>query len=468
MASTYLTKTFTASNRKTFTISFWVKRSRLTLNQCPFGAGTNHSTDRDFFAFLADSGEEDKLYFNSKVSNSTVAQFYTSRRFRDTNAWYHIVLAFDTTQATDSDRMKLYVNGEQETYQSVTYPSQNQDMNYNNTVHTVGSSISPSDYLDGCMSHFHFIDGTQYAASTFGSTDATTGEWRINTSPSVTYGTNGFFILKDANGVTDQSGNSNNFTVGGGTLTTLQDNPSNVFCTISPLDNMSANNTTVHDGKLINVNTAFSTSDANQIYTRGTIGVKSGKYYWEAQQGNGTAWAIGIMVEAMLTQTNNQFWDTTTITGVAVNGSSGNLYINGGQSDSWNTGISVSASTIYGFALDVDNKGFYVHVNGTYLTANSAVGDPTSGSSRTGSVLGELTTRGGTGGLLYIPDDEYIYPFQGDLSSSNYSELKMNFGNGYFGTTAISSEGTNASGIGKFEYDVPTGYTALSTKGLNL
>jgi hypothetical protein len=344
-------------------------------------------------------------------------------------------------------------------------------MNYNNTVHTVGSSISPSDYLDGCMSHFHFIDGTQYAASTFGSTDATTGEWRINTSPSVTYGTNGFFILKDANGVTDQSGNSNNFTVGGGTLTTLQDNPSNVFCTISPLDNMSANNTTVHDGKLINVNTAFSTSDANQIYTRGTIGVKSGKYYWEAQQGNGTAWAIGIMVEAMLTQTNNQFWDTTTITGVAVNGSSGNLYINGGQSDSWNTGISVSASTIYGFALDVDNKGFYVHVNGTYLTANSAVGDPTSGSSRTGSVLGELTTRGGTGGLLYIPDDEFIYPFQGDLSSSNYSELSMNFGNGYFGTTAITTNSGNgyaaAESASKFNYQPPTGYKAWNTKGLN-
>ena len=129
----------------------------------------------------------------------------------------------------------------------------------------------------------------------------------------------------------------------------------------------------------------------------------------------------------MLTQTNNQFWDTTTVTGVAVNGSSGNLYLNGGQSDSWNTGISVNANTIYGFALDVDNRAFYVRVNGTYLTANSNVGDPTSGSSRTGSVLGELTTRGGTGGLNYIPVDEYIYPFMGDLSTSNSTNLQMNF-----------------------------------------
>ena len=231
---------------------------------------------------------------------------------------------------------------------------------------------------------------------------------------------------------------------------------------------MSANNTSVSGTMLINGNTSFSTSDANQIYTRGTIGVNKGKYYWEATQGNGTAWAIGIMVEAMLTQTNNQFWDTTTVTGVAVNGSSGTLYLNGGQSDSWNTGLSVDANTIYGFALDIDNRAFYVHVNGTYLTANGNVGDPTSGSSRTGSVLGELTTRGGTGGLNYIPVGEFIYPFQGDLSSSNYAEIKMNFGNGYFGTSTISSEGTNAAGQGKFEYNVPTGYTALCTKGLNI
>jgi len=92
-----------------------------------------------------------------------------------------------------------------------------------------------SAYFDGSMSHVHFIDGTAYDASAFGSTDSTTGEWKINTSPSVTYGTNGFFILKDGNSVTDQSPNSNNFTVGGGTLTKTEDNPSNVFATLNPL-----------------------------------------------------------------------------------------------------------------------------------------------------------------------------------------------------------------------------------------
>jgi len=448
MASTYLTKTFTASNRKTFTISFWIKRSGLTSNQCPFGAGTNHSTDRDFFAFIADSGEEDKLYFNSKISNSTVAQFYTNRRFRDTNAWYHIVLAFDTTQATNTNRMKLYVNGEQETYQSVTYPSQNQDMNYNNTVHTVGSSISPSDYLDGCMSHFHFIDGLQYAASTFGSTDATTGEWKINTSPSVTYGTNGFFILKDNNGVTDQSGNSNNFTVGGGTLTALQDCPSNIFATFNPLLRNDAyggqNNPT-------NVNTTFVSGETGTNYPTyvSTLGASSGKYYFECKMGSsgGPGAMIGITDS---TARNSYFGSGAQDYGYF--GDNGKKYIKGASGATY--GNSFGNNDIIGCAVDLDNSKLYFHKNGTYQDS----GDPTSGSTGTGAISIDAPSSTNTGFYFFAA---------GDAGNSDAPTVNANFGNGFFGTTAIASEGTNASSIGKFEYDVPTGYTALSTKGLN-
>ena len=192
--------------------------------------------------------------------------------------------------------------------------------------------------------------------------------------------------------------------------------------------------------------------------------MNSGKYYWEGKYNSGTAWAMGFCLDEFFPDTTADFWDSTSILAVAANGGSGTLYINGRASDSFNTGVSLSGGDIFGFALDIDNKGFYVHKNGTYITANSAVGDPTSGSSRTGSVLGELTTGGYQN---YIPDNEFLYPFCSDSSSGANADMDMNFGNGYFGTTAISSEGTNASGIGKFEYDVPTGYTALSTKGLN-
>ena len=87
------------------------------------------------------------------------------------------------------------------------------------------------------MSFVYFIDGTAYEASTFGSTDSDTGEWKINTSPTVTYGTNGFLILKNGNTITDQSTNSNDLTLGGGTLTATEDCPDDVFATMNPLDN---------------------------------------------------------------------------------------------------------------------------------------------------------------------------------------------------------------------------------------
>jgi len=441
MASTYLTKTCTASNRKTFTISTWVKRSALTVNNTIYAAGTNDATDRDYFVFLQDSGEEDKLYFNAKVSNSAVAQFYTTRRFRDTSAWYHIVLAFDTTQATDTNRMKLYVNGEQQTYQSVTYPSQNQDMNTNNTVHTIGSTVGPGQYFNGLMSHFHFIDGTAYPASTFGSTDSTTGIWKINTSPTVTYGTNGFFILKNGNGVTDQSGNSNNFTVGAGQITDLKDNPSNNFCNINLLYNQ-----TTGQGVTVNNcgNTVYYASDSSRSCF-GSIAPSSGKYYFECKVFDKTRAVIGIV---------NMAWDS-------INGASGYGYhdsalnfgydldgnkTSGGSASSF--GSALNNNDIVQVAMDLDNSKLYFGINGTWQSS----GDPTSGSTGTGSAYNLVSGANYTGACRLRAG----------------TQLGFNFGNGqYSGSSVVASEGTNASGIGKFEYDVPTGYTALSTKGLN-
>jgi hypothetical protein len=132
----------------------------------------------------------------------------------------------------------MYINGVQETsFSTATYPDQNYDtyVNYSSRANVIGRRDYYSDfYFDGSMSHINFIDGTAYDATAFGEYDAN-GVWKIKTSPSVTYGTNGFFILKDGNSVTDQSDNSNNFTVGGGTLTNTEDNPSNVFATLNPL-----------------------------------------------------------------------------------------------------------------------------------------------------------------------------------------------------------------------------------------
>jgi len=464
MASTYLTKTNSGAGTNTKgTFSAWIKISNFGDDNTIF---REYESSGNYFSIKLKSGG---IEVYGQASSSAFVNVKTTRVLRDFSGWYHVLVAIDSTQSTAANRIKIYINGVQETtLSSTTYPSSsaNCKINQNSEVQTIGGYGS-AEYFSGCLSHVHWVDGTAYAASTFGSTDSTTGEWKINTAPSITMGTNGFTILKDGNTITDQSSNSNNFSLGGGTLTKTEDCPSNVFCVINAADRFKGNNTNTPDN-LRNGATKMVTSDASFLSTRGSIGVTSGKWYWEAKQGAGNAWAIGICNDAMVSQTSAQFWDNTTITGVAINGSSGTAYVNGGNGDSWNQGTSVNSNTLYGFALDMDNRAFYISINGTYLTANGNVGDPTSGSSRTGSVLGQLTTRGGTGGLNYIPQGELIYPFQGDVSSGTYCEIEMNFGNGYFGTTAVASAGSNASGIGIFEYNVPTGYTALSTKGLNL
>ena len=474
MASSYLQRTVgTPTNAQKYTYSFWVKRCELSdgSKECFLLDGYADASNRAKIAFQ--SGDQLEIW-NSHGGSDTFA-LNPPRKFRDISAWYHIVLSVDTTQSTASDRVKLYVNGVQETsLGSTTYPSQN---DANNTINESGTTFSIMAYganassdayrLSSIMSHVYFTDGYAYDASAFGSTDSVTGEWKINTSPSITMGNNGFTILKDGNTITDQSSNSNNFTLGGGTLTNTEDNPSNNFCTLNFLDRARTATNNLGDA-LENGNTTFNTSNAVKATARGTIGVTSGKYYWEGKYNGGTAWAMGICLEDLFGDTTAQFWDSSSILAVAINGGSGTLYVNGRSSDSWNTGVSFSSGDIFGFALDVDNKALYVHRNGTYLTANSNVGDPTSGSSRTGSVLGELTTGGYQN---YIPDGKPIFPFCQDVSTGAPTTMYMNFGNGYFGTTAVATNSGNgyagAEGSSIFNYQPPTGYSALSTKGLN-
>ena len=229
MANTYLTRTFGSNgNRKTFTISVWIKNTAIGAARSIFHGDTGSNTNgtHDDFYFTG----SDTIAFGGWNSN----YIYTLPKYRDTNAWYHAVLSVDTTQSTEANRVKFYINNvEQSRTQGAGYPAQNFDTAFikAGTFEIAGNSAA-SGYGNYVLSHYHFVDGTALTPSTFGSTDSTTGEWKINTSPTVSsYGTNGFFILKDGNSGTDQSGNSNNFTVGGGTLTKTEDNPSNVFCT---------------------------------------------------------------------------------------------------------------------------------------------------------------------------------------------------------------------------------------------
>jgi hypothetical protein len=443
MASTYLTRTPSlAGNRKTWTYSAWFKIGNVSTDAKRLFTSYDGSTAINQSTISL----SDAMQVYNAPSGSSSINLTTNRLFRDCNAWYHIVVAVDTTQATGSNRVKLYINGVQETSFSIeTYGSQNEDFFINSTnLHTIGRRQDNSQYFDGSMSHINFVDGTAYDASAFGEYDAN-GVWKIIVEPSVTYGTNGFFILKNGNSVTDQSGNSNNWTVGG-TLTNTEDNPSNVFATFNAL---------AYFGKgsaLENGNTrAYGDSaTSNNECSFTTLTGSSGKYYAEFKIASvGTASFIGISdIEYTILENNDGQYRPFTIM-VQNNGTlnvRGSGYGAPTTTGSWSS--SYTTNDILQVAMDLDNNYFYFGKNGTWQ--NSGV--PSSGAT-------------GTGGVAITSDKNYAFTFGGYGSSPS---AYANFGNGYFGTTAVSSAGTNASGIGIFEYDVPTGYTALSTKGLNL
>jgi len=430
MASTYLSRTLgAATNRKKFTLSFWFKRSKLDQQYLWQSFYSSNFGYRFGIYFNSDN----TLHFKGVDGGSTHTFFGTNRVFRDTNAWYHLYIGVDSTQATESDRFKIYVNGVQETsFSSSTYPNQNRDfalgvdgsINYLLYIGRYGNSSS--NYFDGSMSHFHYVDGSVIAHTQFGSTDSTTGEWKINTSPTISsYGTAGFLILKDG-------------------MTKTEDCPSNVFATLNPLE-YSPNPATLDNG-----NTTYnksSTGSGHNATATGTIGAMTGKWYYEFKPTNTTAFVTGMVrTNHVLPDAEGYFGNDAGGYGVTKTG----RMVAGSESSV--TGLSIGANDIVGLAFDLDNGKFYVHVNGTYMLS----GDPTSGSTGTGS-LGNIAL----GSNIYVP---YV-------ANANYGATNLqyfNFGNGYFGTTAVSSAGTNASGNGIFEYDVPTGYTALSTKGLNL
>ena len=194
MASTYLSRTTgTPTSADIGTISFWLKRSAIDQNNHYIISNYTDGSNYGYIRFK--SGDQLQAYGTQSNDEKR-----TNRVFRDTNAWYHIVLRVDTTQSTASDRVRLYINGVQETsFSTNTNVSQNTDYDLFKSGGSmrIGSIQSGTmTYLDGCLSHFHYCDGQSYAPTVFGSTDSTTGEWKINTSPTITMGNNGFTILK--------------------------------------------------------------------------------------------------------------------------------------------------------------------------------------------------------------------------------------------------------------------------------
>ena len=445
MANSYVTRTPSSTgNNQKFTISLWLKRSGLS-SQMIFANAYYAQSDNGFLSARFTSG--DKL----ELTGWSTTWRQTNRVFRDTSAWYHIVIAIDTTLATAGDRIKIYVNGSQETsFGTSNNPSQNHNFPFNTAsfIQDVGCNHHGSgrtQFFDGYISHYAQVDGSQLTPTSFGETDSTSGIWKFKSPSGITWGTNGVHLKFENSGAmgTDSSGNSNTYTVGGNLKQSL-DTPSNVHATFNPLALWNHNGTlripAYSNG---NLTAGYDNSSYNEV-AFGNLGVNKGKWYWEVKATNVTDASgnarIGIG-DIQYTDTDPQ--NTTSTVYYQGNGQK---RVSGSASS---YGATYTGGNVIGVAMDLDNNKLYFHKDGVYQ--NSGV--PTSGSTGTGAIA--------------IPTGDYVYTIQcEDYASSGTREMDLNTGSGFFGTTAITSAGSNGNGS-LFEYDVPSGYYALNTKNIN-
>jgi len=377
-ASGYFTRTpSSASGQQTFTISAWVKRGTLSTQQVVFGINSA-STNIFTLSFLAG----DTLRVFGRNAGSDVLNLTTTAVYRDPSAWYHIIIAIDTTQATSSNRARMYVNGvEVAAFGTATYPAQNTSLawNSNSYAHDIGRE-STGNYFDGYTTEINHISGTQLTPSSFGETDSITGVWKPKKYAG-TYGTNGFYLnFSDNSAATaaaigkDYSGNGNNWTpnnisvTAGVTYDSMLDVPTlyadggngrGNYATLNPLSWRFG----VGQGTFSEGNLRFTYSGGSSAFAFSTIGVSSGKWYFEA-----TITAIGSSGASVGISDLQAQWGTFT-----------NRFVynsDGSHTGAGGTWATYTTNDVIGVAYDLDTSSVSFYKNNTLqgsVTLNAGV-----------------------------------------------------------------------------------------------
>jgi Concanavalin A-like lectin/glucanases superfamily/SPRY domain len=366
-ASAYLNRSTSAGNQQIFTFSAWVKYSIKGVDSSIFSAGALNNDL--FFQFNTSSGTAEVFQIFGRNSSSTQFNLLTTQVFRDPSSWYHIVVAFDTTQATASNRIKFYVNGSQVTaFSTATYPAQNANININKASSSsyIGNGVGSLNYLDGYLAEVNFIDGQQLTPSSFGSTNSTTGVWQP-AKYTGTYGTNGFYLNFSSIATTsgsntglgkDFSGNGNywnttNISVTAGTTyDAMLDVPTLTSATVAnyPTLNPLSNTSTLAGANL----------DATNIVLSGSTMAtpSSGKWYFEYTQTtsipSGSVW-VGV---------------SSNLNAVPDNQLQGYSYATDGRKVAYNSYTSGYGATwtngdVIGCAIDLDGATITFYKNGT-------------------------------------------------------------------------------------------------------
>ena len=446
-SSDYLNRTPSSSgNRKTFTVSFWVKLAETSFKYI------TGATDGTNYIQMGTTSSATIRVFNRSGSTTTV-NVATNAVFRDPSAWYHVVFACDTTQGTAANRIKIYINGTEATYATTTYPDQNLDLNYNQASVSQGVGArgdGDGGPFNGYLSEYVFIDGQQLTPTSFGEFDEDNGIWKPidGLADDLTFGTNGFYLEFKESGTgtnasgmgADTSGNDNHYAVNNLTaIDQTTDTPTNNFATMNPLASprFSATAPAFSDGNTTVTYPATSAADSYNPVS-GTIGMTTGKWYWEVKMISGSTSAfIGMMAQ-----------EPTAATGDVFLGGIDNQFSwqSGSGTVKKNNSNLVTLSTyadgdIISFAYDADNNLIYFYKNGTVQNSGTGLAVVTASSTPLGAWFPAWSTW-----------DKVT------------KVVSTNFGNPPY---AISSGNTDGDGYGNFEYAVPSGYYSLNTKNLS-
>ena len=441
-SSAYMHKTpGSAGNTKLWTWSAWIKKS--LPDGADLGIFGQYIDANNFFRIRYRSDQ--RLQVDNYTSGSATFSVIlgSNNEHRDISAWYNLVVAYDSAQGTDSNRVKIYVNGVLQTvFQAATYPSQNvvTTLPVDGTPIELGRTTD-SQFFNGYFAEVVLIDGTALAPTSFGEFDSDSGIWKPINVSGLTFGTNGFYLDFEA------SGNLGNDANGGTDLTEVNlaatdqttDTCTNNFATLNALDNF------YFGGTFTEGNCKVLSIAGVESYITSTIAVSTGKWYWEIKvtaSGSGRD-QIGIA---------DKVSDNTDFSPISGNarvemyyGYTGNHYSPDTGNNSY--GDSFGAGDIIGVALDLDNHKLYFSKNGTF----QASGDPTSGATGTGAIA-----------VATDPADGVYYAVFANIHNTA-STFEANFGNPTF---SISSGNTDGDGYGNFEYAVPSGYYSLNTKNL--
>jgi len=441
--SAYLSRTpSSATNRTTWTWSVWIKRGNLSYSSANMFGAYYDADDFEYVRFDSD----DCIRYTYYVTGSVQNLLKTSASFRDTSAWYHILVQRDGSSS------EIYVNGVQQDLQTETRASTNGYFNHT-VAHNIGRFGGSGQHFDGYMAEMHFVDGTSLDPTSFGETKA--GIW-IPKNYTGSHGTNGFRLTFDSthlntsgsditdpngsatdlpnNSFSDASGSGNHFEKSTNVASTdiVLDSPTNNWCTINPVSSRG----TQSEGNLKTV-----TEGSGYSSTVGSMGHTSGKWYWEVNVNtSSTADCIGV-VDDTLDSLNSGSAVGFLLGNDGVDSicyyTNGSRYLNGVNAA---YGASYTTGDIIGVALNLDDNELTFYKNGA-----------------------------SQGAISHTFSGNHILPAVSDATNSSSAQATFTFNFGQdssFAGTETAQGNADSNGVGDFYYSPPSGFLALCTANL--